>query len=106
MRKRHTELLLALGPAMLIAIFQLSALLLALLGGSRDPVEAAIYALYAGLVIGLVIAISPLFICGRGAWPLCLISLCATAVALIFGFAIWAEAAHLACHGVTDCPFG
>jgi hypothetical protein len=100
------ELALALTPAGLILIAELLALVYAALGGGRDPVESAVYGLWAGAGIAFAACLAILASRRRRRFLLCLLTASSTIAALVLGFAIWAAAATVACGGATDCPFG
>jgi len=96
---------LALAPAIFILGLQLAALAFAAAGGASGTVEAAILGLWAGAAMGLVAPLV-LLVKRQHPTPSCLLSLAATFCALLLGFAVWSEAAAVACHGRADCPFG
>jgi hypothetical protein len=97
---------LAFGPAGLVLLVELLALLYAALGGARRPVEAAIYALWAGAIAGLAGPLAIILLRRRDRLVWVVASVAATLVALLLSFAVWAGAADVACHGAADCPFG
>lgn len=96
----------AFAPAALVLMTELVALSYAALGGARGPVEAAIYALWAGVVAGVAAPVAIALQRQRNALAWASLSVAATLVVLLLSFAIWAGAAEVACHGATDCPFG
>jgi len=97
---------LAFGPAGVILLVEILALIYAALGGARGGVEMAIYALWAGAIAGVAAPVAIIFVRRRDCLVWVVASIAATLVALLLGFAAWAGAADLACQGAADCPFG
>ncbi len=99
-------LLVALLPAAIVAATDALALVLAKTGSSKSDVERTIVGLAVAVTAaGVLLALMPAMpLARKGTFAAVLI--CATVAAAIVGFAVWAEAISIACHGAVDCPLG
>lgn len=97
---------IALAPATLLTIVEITATIYAALGGRLAYVEAGVYALLLAVPAGVLAALALILIRGRDRLLWCTLSISATFLALIFGYVIWGQATRIACHGAIDCPFG